>query len=535
MEKSPRLSSSDIEQATDVSSGGCATSNESPAPPALPTFTPMQYRKLIWKLDLRLLPALFCLWFVSLIDRINIGSANIYGIQKDLKMDPRSNDFNIALLVVQVGLITCEVPSNYLLKKTSPPIILAATSILLAICTIGQGVITNFSGLLAVRFFVGVFEAGLIPANPKLTITDLWKGSVYVLSQYYPRYELQWRLSMLMVGNAVSSAFGGLLAFAIADIKSSNGYSPWRWIFIIEGCMTVGVTILAYPFLPGWPATAKWLSVDEKAVLADRIQRQGIVGKMEVLNSKTMKRIVLDWKIYLLFVVLCFPFVLIINPRMMLTFHSGAVASCTTVTVYSTAIFAPTIIKQFEPTASARYVQALVIPIFIAASVGCLAAAFASDKLKHRAGFALLGYLLIISGAVILIYQDQVSSKTRYGALYLLAVGSYISLPMLWTMLVNNVSGSYKIGYAVAMEVGLGNVGGIASALLFQGKQAPKYRSGYKTILGMSCAAVGMIAIYTLALWYENRARDAGKRDARLSDPDVDNLGDDHPQFRYGY
>ena len=75
---------------------------------------------------------------------------------------------------------------------------------------------------------------------------------------------------MLMVGNALSTAFGGLLALAIAGIKSSNGYHPWRWIFIIEGCMTAGVTIIAYLFLPDWPATAKWLTSEEKDVLAQK-------------------------------------------------------------------------------------------------------------------------------------------------------------------------------------------------------------------------------------------------------------------------
>lgn len=69
------------------------------------------------------------------------------------------------------------------------------------------------------RFFVGIFETGLIP------------GSVLLLSQYYPRYELQWRLNMLMVGNAISSAFDGLLALAIAiaDVHSCSGYKSWRW------------------------------------------------------------------------------------------------------------------------------------------------------------------------------------------------------------------------------------------------------------------------------------------------------------------
>jgi MFS family permease len=75
---------------------------------------------------------------------------------------------------------------------------------------------------------------------------------------------------MLMVGNALSTAFGGLLALAIAGIKSSNGYHSWRWIFIIEGCMTTGVTIIAYLFLPDWPETAKWLTSEEKDVLAQK-------------------------------------------------------------------------------------------------------------------------------------------------------------------------------------------------------------------------------------------------------------------------
>lgn len=125
------------------------------------------------------------------------------------------------------------------------------------ILTVGQGLVTNFTGLVTLRFFIGALEAGLIP------------GSVYLLAQYYPRYELQWRVSMLMVSNALSTAFGGLLGFSIADITSDNGYKPWRWLFIIEGCITAGVTILAFPFLPNWPSSTKWLTPQEKQAIAD--------------------------------------------------------------------------------------------------------------------------------------------------------------------------------------------------------------------------------------------------------------------------
>jgi hypothetical protein len=63
---------------------------------ATDTFSNAEYRKLIWKLDIHLLPPLFILWFISLIDRVNIGTARIQGLEKDLKMDPLSNKFNIA-------------------------------------------------------------------------------------------------------------------------------------------------------------------------------------------------------------------------------------------------------------------------------------------------------------------------------------------------------------------------------------------------------------------------------------------------------
>ena len=101
---------------------------------AADTFSDAAYRKLIWKLDIHLLPPLFILWFISLIDRVNIGTARIQGLEKDLKMDPLSNKFNIAtglcldefrqtpadalyLVVVFVGLMLAEVIGSQLMSS----------------------------------------------------------------------------------------------------------------------------------------------------------------------------------------------------------------------------------------------------------------------------------------------------------------------------------------------------------------------------------------------------------------------------------
>ena len=132
------------------------------------------------------------------------------------------------------------------------------------------------------RFMIGILEAGLIP------------GSIYLLA-----YELQWRCGMLHVGNALSNAFGGLIAYAVANIHSSNGWSGWRWIFVIEGVFTVGVTFICWPFMSNWLHTAKWLSTKEKATLAERIRQDGIIGRMDVLNQKSLIRCITDWKVYL--------------------------------------------------------------------------------------------------------------------------------------------------------------------------------------------------------------------------------------------
>ncbi|TEY32577.1 hypothetical protein BOTCAL_0721g00020 [Botryotinia calthae] len=470
-----------------------------PASPIPISLSPEEYRKLIWKIDLHVLPALFSLWIVSVVDRGNIGSANIFGIQEDLHM--KGNDFNIALLIVVICFIVFDIPCNALLKASTPQIVLTGEIFLLGIVAIGEGLVTSVAGFYAMRFFVGLFEAGLIP------------GSVYILSQYYPRYEMQWRLGMLMVGNALGTAFSGLLAFAIAGINNGNEYNGWRWIFIIEGCMTVAGAVIAYPFMPTWPHQAKWMSDDEKTLLVNAIKTGVVEPKGKKLDMHRLIGVLKDWKIYI----------------------SGIILAFTIMTSASVGIFIPTIVSGISAHQDPRHVQVLCIPVFVAAAVSSLAFSFLSDYFKHRTGFAIFGYVMIIAGAIVLLNEEHVNAHTRYGAVYLLACGIYIAVPIIWTILPNNVAGTYKTGIAIAIQVGIGNLGGIASTLCFASTKAPSFVLGYTTIVWMTCCAAGLLFIYMFLLWIENRAREAGKRDYLLEREDVDKLGDRHPSFRYTY
>ncbi|OAA73217.1 Major facilitator superfamily domain, general substrate transporter [Cordyceps fumosorosea ARSEF 2679] len=458
-----------------------------------------EYRRLIRKLDLRLLPPLFVLWFISLIDRVNIGAARLQGLERDLGIDPRSSGFNLAAVVVFAGLVLAEVPSNYLLRRLPPPAVLCGECLALGAVTAAQGLVRNLPALVALRTLVGVLEAGLIP------------GSVFLLAAYYPRYELQWRLSALHVGNAASNALGGLLAYAVAGIHSSNGYSGWRWIFIVEGLATMVVTCACWPFMSGWPKQARWLADGEREILEERIRADGGIGRMDVLDRRAVVRCVTDWKVYaggLLIV--------------------GDISS-----VYSITLFAPTIVAALRPaTATAREIQALVIPIFVAAAAWTLAIAYASDRLRHRAGFALLGCVVALAGYAVLLTED--SPGARYGALYLVAAGSFGVLPSAWVLLLNNVAGAYKTAFAVGMQIGLGNAGGFVASLAFQARTAPRYRMGFRLCGGLMGVAFLTVCVYVAGLWWENRRKRAGKRD-HLLEEEGDNLGDAHPRFIYTY
>lgn len=201
--------------------------------------------------------------------------------------------------------------------------------------------------------------------------------------------------------------------------------------------------------------------------------------------------------------------------------------------VYSITLFSPTIIKVLKPHHNAKQVQALVIPIFIASSISTLSIAFISDKLKHRAGLALVGCSISIIGYIILLNQAHVTVNVRYGALFLVSAGSFAALPAAWILLLNNVSGAYKTAWAIGMEIGLGNGGGFIASFSFQAKSAPFYREGFKTTFSLICTSAFLICVYVVGLWYENERKREGKRDYLLEEGD--NLGDDHPEFIYTY
>ena len=204
-------------------------------------------------------------------------------------------------------------------------------------------------------------------------------------------------------------------------------------------------------------------------------------------------------------------------------------------TGYSTSFFTPTILNQLGWTAVRA--QVLSIPIYVVAAVTCLISALLTDRLRHRYAFALLGIVITSVGYIILLAQGSVSVGVRYFAVYLVMAGGYITQPITLVWLSNNMGGHHKRSINAAMQVGFGNCGGIIASNIYLTDQRPRYLVGY----GVSLALIWMCGlactVFAIGLRLENKRRERGERDARLSlaKEEVENLGDDHPAFRFTY
>ena len=204
-------------------------------------------------------------------------------------------------------------------------------------------------------------------------------------------------------------------------------------------------------------------------------------------------------------------------------------------TGYSTSFFIPTILNELGWTA--LHAQVMSIPVYIVATIVCLTSALLTDRLRHRYAFTIIGITVASIGYIILLAQESVSVGVRYFAVYLVVAGCYITQPITLVWLSNNMGGHYKRSISAAVQIGLGNSGGIIASNIYITNQKPKYPVGYGVSLGLLWVCAIACTSLFIGLRIENKKRDRGERDYRLTLPkdEVENLGDDHPSFRFTY
>ena len=231
---------------------------------------------LVRKIDFRLLPMIILMYIMNFLDRGNIAAARLAGLQDPQTkggLNLTSTQYLTALSILFVGYILMQVPSNLFLNKIGKPALYLPTAMIIwgTISAATAGV-QSYRGLIAVRFFLGFVEAAYFP------------GCLFFLSAWYTRKELGFRTAMLFSGALVAGAFSGLITAGIKNgLDGARGLRAWRWMFIIEGVITVGVAFGAYFVLPNFPRTTSWLTEEERQLAAWRLEED--IGEDDWVDS----------------------------------------------------------------------------------------------------------------------------------------------------------------------------------------------------------------------------------------------------------
>lgn len=431
-------------------------------------------RKTLLKIDLRVLPILTVIYVLAFLDRVNVGNALLYGLPEDLHL--RGNQLNIALSIFFVTYCVFEIPANILMKYLSPHIFLSLSLMLCGIIAIIQGFVQNFGGLVAVRFFLGIVEAGIFP------------GCFYLIGMWYKPSEAQKRFSFFFNAASFAGAFGGLLASAIGLMDGLQGYRAWRWVFILEGCLTCTVAIVAYFVVADFPEFATWLTEEERAFVVARLAaHQGNSGVDKKITVDSVKVAFSDWTMM---------------PGALMYFSP-------TVSAYGLAYFIPSIVQTYGYTPIQSQLHS-VIPWAAAVVFGMATASF-SDHLRRRSPFILIGLCLAITGNLIL-FTVHTNNKAQFAGLAFYTMGVIAILPIIVCWFSMNLRGHANRAIGTAWQVGFGNIAGIVAVFAFPSQDKPRYWLGYGLGLGCLCLAGLASGAYWVGCRRRNRGADEKKR-----------------------
>ncbi|KAJ3507524.1 hypothetical protein NLJ89_g6257 [Agrocybe chaxingu] len=463
-------------------------------------FNTPEDKKLVRKIDLRLIPILTLLYLLSFLDRSNIGNAKIVGLTEDLGVSPP--EYNTALALYFVAYVIFEVPANIILKRFNPQIWLPTLTLFWGIVSVCQGLITDKAGLFGIRFLLGVAEAGLFP------------GVIYVFSVYYRRHERSWRVAIFFGGAAVAGAFGGVLAYAIGKMDGVGGRRGWEWIFILEGILTVAVALFAYFVVPTWSHKAKFLSPSEKERLFQRLNADSDAALIERFEWVYVRQALTDHLVW------AYAFL----------FHGFAFV------LYSLSLFLPTIIAGLG--FQSWQAQLMTVPPNSLAAATIWATVWLSSKVNRRAPFIIASAAVAILGYIILLTTK--TAAAQYVGVHFAAAGVYTGNALLLSWPGENVSAQTKRAVAVAMQITIGDIGAIAGVLIYRPNlSAHHFRIPHIIAIGYLLFSV-LVTIY-LYVWMgrENRRRDilASQQkevdDSSFTPEERQRLGDRHPSYRY--
>jgi ACS family tartrate transporter-like MFS transporter len=240
-------------------------------------------RQVAW----RLLPFLMICYFVSFLDRVNVGFAALQMV-KGLHMSPRVFGFGGGIFFVSYFLF--EVPSNLLLEKVGARLWIARIMITWGFLAAGTAFVVGPSSFYTMRLLLGAAEAGFFP------------GVILYLTYWFPSEYRARIVGMFTVAIPVSSFLGSPISAALLGVDGWLGLRGWQWMFIMEGAPAVLLGLFCLFILSDKPSSAPWLDSDQKGWLNGRLQSES--GRSKRVGQISLWRVLWNKHVLVLSVTL---------------------------------------------------------------------------------------------------------------------------------------------------------------------------------------------------------------------------------------
>lgn len=367
--------------------------------------------------------------------------------------------FNTATSILFVGYLLMQLPSNLLLTRVRPSLYLGLAMCLWGVISASQAATRSFSTLVVARFFLGFSEAPFFP------------GAVFLMSSWYKRSELTQRMAWFFAGSSLANAFGGLIGAAVlGNLEGAHGIAGWRWLFIIEGVITIGLALIAVVVLPDYPASTRWLGAEEKAYAAWRLRED--TGEEDEADAISIREGVLlalrDPRLYLF----------------TLLQHCSLLSQ-------SFQYFFPTIVK----TLNYGSVQTLLltVPVWVGTFLVSLAVTWTSGRSGDRSYHITALMLVSVVGNVIVV--STLNTGARFFAMFLMPMGAVSAYQIILSWVANSFPRPLvKRSACISIANMMGNCANIYGSYMYPATDGPRYLPG-----GVSTAAVALL-VAALAL-----------------------------------
>ncbi|KAJ7067938.1 MFS general substrate transporter [Mycena amicta] len=473
-------------------------------------YTKEEEASVIRILDRRLFPCILLTTFVLNMDRTNNSNAISDNLPADLGFT--INTVNTATAVYSVAFSLCCFTGAIMAKIVGParwiPILMFAWGLV----TLAHALIKNAAGYITVRVFIAITEGGVIPAT------------LIYLGGFYKGTELSTRLAWFWGIQAIASAVSGLMASGLLQLRGRGGLEGWKWLFIVDGIITLVVAVGIWFYLPRNVASTQgglrgfkpWFSPRQLQIAVTRVIRDD-QSKQEY-EKRATKRDFLD------------------AARDLGLWGHLLITNVTLTPTNPLGTYLPTVIKSFHFNVFVS--NALTAPPYILQCIIMIIVIRHSDKVRERGFHGAFGSAWQTVGWIILrAMPDHAPRGVKYFGAIIVASWPY-NHPLNIGWMSENTGSIGKRTVASGAVIFAANIYGVWASQIYQASDAPYFKRGNS--VNIAFAAFTTIVRIVQKYYYRHLNKKHERQYAALSeeekaeeDRQVKEKGNRSLRFRY--